>query len=36
MIFVKVRQALEKKLIGNETKSKVEDWVEDLLDDEFM
>ena len=36
MIFVKVRQALEKKLIGNETKAKVEDLVEDLLDDEFM
>jgi hypothetical protein len=36
MICEKVRQALEKKLIGNETKAKVEDLVEDLLDDEFM
>jgi hypothetical protein len=36
MIFVNVRQTLEKKLIGNETKAKVEDLVEDLLDDELM
>jgi hypothetical protein len=36
MTIVKVRQALEKRLIGNEPKAKVEDLVEDILDDELM
>jgi len=36
MICEKVRQALGKKLRGDETKEQVEYLVEDLLDDEFM
>jgi hypothetical protein len=36
MIFEKVRQALLKRLTGNESKTQVEEIVDDFIDDELM